>query len=284
MRILMPGKTTSDTDAAAAVRKRLQASKAVWLQNTSNEIHEIRSILFINAKDKAGASHHANFPDSFLPICITEAIPPEVLLECKDFWAYINAGYLKLLSSNAAKAILESPEAEEEMERLRLRTQVGSKKSAIPKTSVPPTGKTRFDENHPEDKENDEAENQDININNRVIAICGRLQAGQLSPGQAKAELMNVKQLTREDLGYLIGNGAHRDAETGKVNNAVSNWALSELNKLQTQEGISLESAIDKLKKEQEAEILSSKKKASSGDKPTIRKVTPRPHRPHQVQ
>jgi len=185
--------------------------------------------------DSRGKTIHVNFPDSFLPIRITDTVPHDVLLESADLWAYINHGLLRPIAAKKAQMILATDDAKEERERLTTRSK-GIRESDGDKMrregGVMPSGQTRFDSQHPDDRGGKPVEDdRPPVVQNRVMAICGRVEAGQLKPRAAIAEFKNLR-LTQEDLGYIMGNarcqGENLDGRT-LFDNSVIDWASDTL-------------------------------------------------------
>lgn len=58
-------------------------------------------------------------PKTFIPIKITDLAPPSAFIESSDFRRLISVGLLTLVSEEDAKAMLKSPEAVEEMARIK---------------------------------------------------------------------------------------------------------------------------------------------------------------------
>jgi len=231
MRVLLPETNFRDSRHTRRIRKLLEAGKSVWLINTSDEHLGTKSVIYIHLVDERGKAFHVNLPDTYLPINLTNRVPHDVLLQSNDFWAYVNRGFLRAIPPRKAREILGEPEALEEKERLR-RRQKGARGNRKAQQRVSPTGPTQYDSQHPEDAgKNVEEDFQPPRINNRVVAICGRLEAGQISPGAAIGELRSVGKLSREDLGYIIGNGRYRSPDDGSFNSRVPNWAHEQLTK-----------------------------------------------------
>jgi len=229
MRVLLPDTNFSDSRHSRRIRKLLDEGKSLWLINTSDEHLGTKSVIYIHLVDERGKAFHVNLPDTYLPINLTNRVPRDVLLQSNDFWAYVNRGFLRAIPPRRAREILGHPEAKEEKERLR-RRQKGARSNRKARQRVAPTGPTQYDANHPEDTGREADEDfQPPRINNRVVAICGRLEAGQINPGAAIGELRSVGKLSREDLGYIIGNGRYRNPDDGGFNDRVPNWAHDQL-------------------------------------------------------
>lgn len=233
MRVLIPTTQVRDTKHAQRVRKMLEERKPLWVVNSSDEQFNTKAVHFITFTDATGRTRHINFPDTYLPVCITNEIDADVLLASPDFWAYINRGLIKAIPPKRARRLLDMPEAEEEQERLRVRQRGarGAKRGdrLRRQAGVRPTGATKFDSQHPDDRGKDmRAEDEGPKVQNRVMAVCGRVEAGQLGPRPAIAELRNMK-LSREDLGYIMGNARYMDSETRESNDSVADWASDQL-------------------------------------------------------
>ena len=128
MRVMIPGVRDEDANKFEKIARRLLSEgKTLYVTNES----EPRQVIFISYTDEGGDTRSKNFPDSFLPVAITEQISPEVLIKSNDFWAYVRAGVLVPMKPKEARAILASPEAYEETMRLRNRQGriVGRRKS-----------------------------------------------------------------------------------------------------------------------------------------------------------
>ena len=228
MKMMIPGvmdETSNDYEKIA--RKLLKAGKALYVTNESDP----RQIIFISYSDENGDSRSKNFPDSFLPVCITEQIPTETLLKSNDFWAYIRAGVLVPKRPKMAKAILREPESHEEVMRLKARQGRSATKlgRTIKGFTNKVSGQISADSRHPDDKGGSD-EDYEPTMNKRMMHIMARVAVDKnTSAGLALAELKSIKNLSREDLGYLVGNGTIVDQETEASDNRITEWAMLKL-------------------------------------------------------
>lgn len=238
MRVELPSLNAGRTSRATRrIHGILDKKGELWVVNSSEQVLDqgVKAVHFIVFVDQHGKTRHINFPDSYLPICLTAKLDHETIRGSSDFWAYVNAGMLKAIPPKKARALLRAPDAEEERERLELRSRGsrGQRKTGErlrKQGGIRPTGSTRFDDRHPDDKggRDSRSEDEGPKISNRVMAICGRVEAGHLTTRAAVAELKNMK-LGRADLGYIMGNARvlQKDERTGEefFDDTVANWA-----------------------------------------------------------
>lgn len=224
MRVMIPGASNEQaSEAADRVRKILEAKKPLYLANKSSP----RSIIFISYTDAKGDRKHQNFPDSYLPVCVTDRITPEQLLESPDLWSYISAGLLVPVPSKKAKEMLSTPEAEEERTRLKART--GRSTSKVGRTIQfrnSPTGKVTADSVHPERESESEDDEGEPQLNKRLVTIMAQFQEGEMSEGTALSEIKSISEMTREDYGYLVSHGVTEDGRS-----RISDYAMERLQK-----------------------------------------------------
>ena len=252
MKMMIPGVLDENAnDYERIARKLLKAGKPLYVTNESDP----RQVIFISYSDENGDSRSKNFPDSFLPVCITEQISSEILLKSNDFWAYIRTGILVPKRPKSAKAVLSQPESHEEVMRLKSRqgrvaTKLGRTISGF---SNKKSGQVGADFKHPDDKGN-ESEDYEPVMNKRMIHIMARVATDKgTSPGLALAELKSIKSLSREDLGYLVGNGTIVDLESNASDGRITDWAMSKLTTRMERKPVKIKKKKNKKKARQSA-------------------------------
>lgn len=230
MRTLIPGSVNEESNQYEKIAKRLlKKGTSLYVVNQSMP----RDIIFISYTDEGGETRHKNFPDSYLPVCITDAIPAESLLKSNDFWAYIRAGVLQPMKPKQAKSILAQPESEDERDRLKSRQGRSTNKvgRTIKGFKNVPSGQIKEDRIHPDGDDDEDWEEPELN--KRMQHLMGRLAVDKrTTPGMVLAELRSLS-LTRQDLGFLVGNGTvledPNDPSNRSTDNRITEWAMQEL-------------------------------------------------------
>jgi len=224
MRTIIPGKSTEGSDSnEQLVRRLLNAKKPVYLKNSIPQ-----NVHMISYPREDGESDTINFPDTYLPIKITDVISTENLMKSRDFWAYIRSGILVPVRPKVAKQLLNDVDAADEIDRLQSRQGQNTKAKGLDRFNSKPSGKIEIDFTRPDDDGEEDAEST---LNRRVQHIMATIQAGQnKSVRSGLAELKSMaSDLSREDFGYLVGHGTVVDQESGKVNSRITDWAMKQL-------------------------------------------------------
>lgn len=75
-------------------------------------------ILITFVQPSSGKSFVATIPKTWIPIDVTDKVPLQVIEESVDFRSYLRSKMLKLVPRKEAEKILNSPDADEEYERI----------------------------------------------------------------------------------------------------------------------------------------------------------------------
>lgn len=234
MRTMLPGSSEGEDTSkhVARVRSRLESGKPVFLKNMG----EPRGIIHLGFVKGNGRSSHLNFPDTYLPIDITAHAPHDALIQSSDLMHCISIGLLRPVPSKVARAMLDDEDAHEEISRLaqRMKTSTRETNAARTRGGTNPTmvatnGQAPNDLAAQRTARAEERESEELPdpVNARIQAIVARFQSNLITEGAALSELKSMDEtLTREDLGYLVGNGAHpQDATKTRI----VRWALKKM-------------------------------------------------------
>ena len=231
MKMMIPGVHDEETTNNEKIARMLfKKGLPVYVTNESSP----RQVIFISYQDENKQTRSKNFPDSYLPLCLTDYIPSAQLAKSVDFWAYIRSGTLVPVRPREAKAILTSPDAR--MERDRLKSRSGKSVTKAGRTikgfKNAPSGQIGIDTRHPDDGRGSDTEDEGPQLNRRMMHIMARTMADkQTSPRLALAEIKSIKGLSQNDLGYLVGNGTITNIEDSTSDSTITDWAMAELQK-----------------------------------------------------
>ena len=167
--------------------------KEVWILNETKPKGEIA----LEVKNRAdGSATLVSIPPTWIPVCLTDQVPKQMLIDSPKFRAIISGGHIKLLDPAAVADILKDPEVAEEVDAIR------SKTAEYYKETLP-----------------DEIKSESISV--VVLDILAREASNAITEGEAKDILNNrEEELSDEDLEHLLKN-------SNQVK--VKNWASATL-------------------------------------------------------
>jgi hypothetical protein len=101
--------------------------KEVWILNeTGNKNTAVtgpKGNIVLEVKNRAdGSPTVVTIPPTWVPICLTDQVPKQMLVESPRFRAILSGGYIKLLDPKGVDEILKDPEVRAEIESIRNRT------------------------------------------------------------------------------------------------------------------------------------------------------------------
>ena len=108
-------KTYEPSKLSEMVRSR----RPVFVLNTSLFDSGTRGTIIINFID-GSRKRHFEVPDTFIPLCITDSIPEDILLSSPDFKDLLRKRIISLVDSDQAEEFLKSDEAKEEYDAIVL--------------------------------------------------------------------------------------------------------------------------------------------------------------------
>ena len=170
--------------------KLLDDNKPIYVLNNSNP----RGILVISlVHPTTGNVTPIKIPVTWVPICVTDHVPPEQLRDSLDFRGYLRKGIIKLVDPDKAEKILASKEAKEELERIN--------KSEFA---------DRFDVSVKAMGSNDASSE----INPKVMDIVLRLESQDITANDALNQLKSIyTTLSKQDLAYIAQNATESIAK-----------------------------------------------------------------------
>jgi hypothetical protein len=176
----------------------LNEGKKVFVKNTSRPMGHI-VLTFVTPN---GRSIPRPIPRTFIPICLTDTLSPDVIKQSSDLRLFLNKGVIRLIDPDEATKELQSDEAQEELKRLNL-SDFSSLATATDKVLQMENQQTYTPAvNNP----NAPVEGVVIDpVNNRVKATLLMVEAKDMTEREAVAEFRIMKdELTTHDLTYVI--------------------------------------------------------------------------------
>jgi len=176
----------------------LNEGKKVFVKNTSRPMGHI-VLTFVTPN---GKSIPRPIPRTFIPICLTDTLSPDVIRQSSDLRLFLNKGVIQLVDPDVATKELQSVEAQEELKRLNL-SDFSSSATATERVSKMENQQTYVSAvNNP----NEPVEGVTVDpVNNRVKATLLQVEAKDLTEREAVAEFRIMRdELTNHDLTYII--------------------------------------------------------------------------------
>jgi hypothetical protein len=176
----------------------LNEGKKVFVKNTSRPMGHI-VLTFVTPN---GRSIPRPIPRTFIPICLTDTLSPDVIRQSSDLRLFLTKGVIQLIDPDEATKELQSVEAQEELKRLNL-SDFSVAASATEKISQMENQQTYTTAiNNP----NAPVEGVVLDpVNNRVKATLLQVEAKDMTEREAVAEFRIMRdELTTHDLTYVI--------------------------------------------------------------------------------
>ncbi len=176
----------------------LEAGSKIFVQNTSRPMGHI-VLTFVTPN---GQSIPRPIPRTWIPVCLTDTLSPEVIKQSSDLRLFLNKGVIKLVDPEEATKQLRGKDAQEERKRLNISdfsAEADSTERVLKmeaqQTFVPAV-------NNP----NAPIEGVVTDpVNNRVKATLLQVEATDLTEREAVAEFRIMKgELTHHDFTYVI--------------------------------------------------------------------------------
>ena len=145
---------------------------------------------FLTIKDASGRAYELKIENTWIPIEVTAKFSRELLKSDVQFRQILNSGILRLISPEEAEQLLDTPEAQEEYEKL-------FKSKHAKGNIIASSGVTiqNADSGHT------------LTANPKVISMVVRCQEKTLTGSDAVSQLRRLaRNLTKSDWTYLISN------------------------------------------------------------------------------
>ncbi len=160
----------------------VESKRPVYVLNTSLFPGGTKGNIVINFVDGTRKRHFI-VPDTFIPLCITDSIPADLLLNSPDLLDLLRKRIITLVDSDQAEDYLRTPEALEEYEAIVL-SQHSSKARGV---DIETATKRTFSSSAHLTHEVEEAVN-DANISTRVRAIVDEITNSGITGKEFLAE------------------------------------------------------------------------------------------------
>ncbi len=176
----------------------LNDGKKIYVKNTSRPMGHI-VLTFVTAH---GKSVPRNIPRTWIPICLTDTLSPDIIAQSNDLRQFINKGILGLVDPEDAQKELSSADAKEESARLNL-SDFSTKATATERVLSMENQYTA--EANPLNQQGPEGMVDPVN--NRVKATLLRVESKDLTEREAVAEFRIMEnELSSHDLTYIISS------------------------------------------------------------------------------
>lgn len=202
------------------LERLIRENKPIYVINTSALPSGDKGMVIVNFFDGTRREFF-KMPPTFIPMAITDSIPPQKLLESKDFRQCLLKGMLTLIEPTSAEDFLSTTEAQEEYESLVLSehsakaqnldiNRMVSKRTAVHHTNNEGYGPL-----------------QDVSavdtVSNKVRGLIESLIAGSLTSKEVLTQLRRHQSaLNSVDFSYVIANTSDQE---------LKKWAKSGLNR-----------------------------------------------------
>ncbi len=176
----------------------LNEGKKVFVKNTSRPMGHI-VLTFVTPN---GRSIPRPIPRTFIPICLTDTLSPDVIRQSSDLRLFLNKGVIQLIHPDEATKVLQSEESQEELRRLNL-SDFSASAVATERVSRMTDQQTYIPSvNNP----NAPVEGVTLDpVNNRVKATLLQVEAKDMTEREAVAEFRIMQEeLTNHDMTYII--------------------------------------------------------------------------------
>jgi hypothetical protein len=174
----------------------LNDGKKIYVKNTSRPMGHI-VLTFVTAHGKAVPR---NIPRTWIPICLTDTLSPDIITQSNELRQFLNKGILALVDPNEALAELKTTDAAEEARRLNL-SDFSNKAEATQRTLMLENQYTPAA--NPLNPQGPEGMSDPVN--NRVKSTILRVESKDITERDAVAEFRIMQgELSSHDLTYII--------------------------------------------------------------------------------
>jgi hypothetical protein len=187
------------------LEKLVEAGKPVYILNTSSLNDGSKGTIVVNFY-VGNRRVFFKMPPTFIPMCVTDSVPPNILLESMDFRQTLMKGMLTLVDPDQAEDYLATPEAQDEYEALVLSEHSVRAKGLNVEQEVAKRVKI-----HSTNDSESAGPVQDVSavdtVSNKVRGIVESLLSDSLTVEQALTELRRHQSaLTPVDISYVLAN------------------------------------------------------------------------------
>ena len=174
----------------------LNDGKKIYVKNTSRPMGHI-VLTFVTAHGKAVPR---NIPRTWIPICLTDTLSPDIIAQSNELRQFLNKGILGLVDPTDAQKELHGTDAQEESKRLNL-SDFSNKAEATERTLTLTNQFTATA--NPLNPQGPEGMSDPVN--NRVKSTLLRVEAKDITEREAVAEFRIMQgELSSHDLTYII--------------------------------------------------------------------------------
>jgi len=176
----------------------LNNGKKVYVKNTSRPMGHI-VLTFVTPNGKAVPRP---IPRTWIPICLTDTLSPAIIRDSNDLRQFLSKGVIQLVDPSEAQRILNTPEGNEEQERLNLSDFSNRAEASERVLQMESQYTSEANVNNPMGPPEG---HQTDPVNNRVKATLLRVESKDLSEREAVGEFRIMEnELTSHDLTYII--------------------------------------------------------------------------------
>lgn len=174
----------------------LNEGKKIYVKNTSRPMGHI-VLTFVTAHGKAVPR---NIPRTWIPICLTDTLSPDIIAQSNELRQFLNKGILALVDPQLAQDELKTADASEESRRLNL-SDFSQKAEVTERTLTLESQYTP--EANPLNPQGPEGMADPVN--NRVKSTLLRVESKDITEREAVAEFRIMQgELSSHDLTYII--------------------------------------------------------------------------------
>ena len=174
----------------------LNEGKKIYVKNTSRPMGHI-VLTFVTAHGKAVPR---NIPRTWIPICLTDTLSPDIIAQSNELRQFLNKGILALVDPQVAQDELKTADASEESRRLNLsdfsqKAEVTERTLTLESQYTPAANP--LNPQGPEGMADP--------VNNRVKSTLLRVESKDITEREAVAEFRIMQgELSSHDLTYII--------------------------------------------------------------------------------
>jgi len=197
------------TLAPHALDGLVNAGKSVYVMNTSVLPSGDKGLIVINFQIGTRREFF-KMPPTFIPVAVTDSIPPKLLSESKDFRQSLVKGMLTLVDPDEAERYLNTPEALEEYESLML-SEHSMRGQGVTSSNITP-GRPQVVQQDNLSSGPDQSLDAVDTVSNKVRGLVESLRSGDKDAKQVKMEIRRHQEaMTPVDLSYVIANTSDSD-------------------------------------------------------------------------
>jgi hypothetical protein len=188
----------------------LNDGKKIFVKNTSRPMGHI-ILTFVTANGKAVPR---NIPRTWIPICLTDTLSPDIIRQSNELRQFISKGILALVDPVKALEEMQEPDAIEEEKRLHLSDF--SNKAVATERVIALDNQYTAEQNPLNPQGPPEGMTVDP-VNNRVKSTLLRVEAKDITEREAVSEFRIMEdEMTSHDLTYVISQ-MEKDGKEGPL-------------------------------------------------------------------